>query len=154
MVTAKTIGTADKGDPIRFISGVYDGETGWFDSSNAHTPKMYYVIVDNDNGKGIYTRVGKSSVADHSNITVTSPFTAALKKVPALEKEMNALCKTLVMCKITEVTPEIMELLQENIKKVATQHQKGKKGHPAVVYNIDPWDDELDTDAISMKDEM
>jgi hypothetical protein len=132
-----TINSSEKGEAIRFIDGIYEGMAGWYEKGRAPTPKMYYVIVDKGEGNGIKTRVARKSMADATR-PITDPFTAALARVPTLEREIKAMCKTLVMCKITEISADITDFIQETLTEAAAQN-KGTKSRPALVYDIDVW---------------
>jgi hypothetical protein len=58
---------------------------------------------------------------------VTSKLTAALAQVPAIKKELDALCTTRSMSKITEITPEVQAFFQKKLSAV-TLRKKGRKG--------------------------
>jgi len=55
---------ATKGDHVRFTGGVYEGKTGWLDTSRDETPCYVYVIVLMENREEKPTRVTKKFVQD------------------------------------------------------------------------------------------
>eukprot|EP00957_Ditylum_brightwellii_P199720 15224717-Ditylum_brightwellii.AAC.1 len=54
----------EAGAPIRFISGIYEGKTGWTNKTKEATLKRIYVIVQLDDGSQKRTFVAKKNVAE------------------------------------------------------------------------------------------
>lgn len=133
----------DKGAPVRFQGGTHHGLDGWLDESCTHTEASYFVIVDKGGGKGYYTAVRRRSVA----APFTPPATRlgkAIRSVPDIEKHVNALCTTLVKCKIHAPDDELFAFIGEKLTNIVDEQSKKKK--PALVYDFEYWsDDNKDT---------
>eukprot|EP00523_Entomoneis_sp_CCMP467_P009448 CAMPEP_0168733370 /NCGR_PEP_ID=MMETSP0724-20121128/8257_1 /TAXON_ID=265536 /ORGANISM="Amphiprora sp., Strain CCMP467" /LENGTH=380 /DNA_ID=CAMNT_0008780429 /DNA_START=23 /DNA_END=1162 /DNA_ORIENTATION=- len=61
-VAARNSNSNGKGSPIQFVSGKYQGKSGWLDKNLGETAKMIYVIVSMNQGNEIFTRVMKGSI--------------------------------------------------------------------------------------------
>jgi hypothetical protein len=87
---------SSKGKAIRFWNGVYDGRTGWINTSKVSHNDRLYVIVDLGNGLEKEACVSVWSV---SNPLPKNPKTyadALYIQKPAIEKTMKKLARQLV----------------------------------------------------------
>jgi len=126
-----------KGNAIRFVGGIYVGQTGWIDAEKKETPKQVSVIVDLGNGKTKRTRVNKESVEKPSEAP-SCYAEAVMQQCPDIEKRMNKLCSELAKCKIAIDAWGIMEILNEKLHK-ATKKQASmgsKATYRQVVFTI------------------
>ena len=149
MVKAITIDDADKGSPVRFQGGKYAGMNGWLDATQKQPPVKRHVIVDQGNGKGIYTCVDSKSIATPFR-KATNQLESAVQQVALIEKQLAALCVTLVKCQIRKVSPELTALLQAKLLEAVVVHENKKtRSQPALRYDIDLWDDDLTNDDLT-----
>ena len=83
---------SQKGEPIRFVAGTYNGKRGWIDISRAATAKMFPVIVDMGEGVEKITAVRKTSVQKQSERKEPSSFEEAiLDQQPKVKHAMKRL---------------------------------------------------------------
>lgn len=124
------------GDEIRFVGGKHEGKAGWIDTSKKPTPKMFYVIVNEDDGTKTATRVMKESVVDAKRALV-EPSTfedACLQQHPEIDRMMDKLAERLAMCSVVP-TDHLGTVFLKKLHKANTkQFNKGKK---ALWYKVD-----------------
>jgi hypothetical protein len=117
---------SDKGDPIRFTRGTYQGKTGWCNKDKESKKTRLYVIVDLGRGKMKRTWVKKSSVKPAIRSRPTSYSEAVLQQCPDLEEKLEKLCAELAMCKIEKDPIGIEKIISDKLNE-ACQMQAGKK---------------------------
>jgi 4-diphosphocytidyl-2C-methyl-D-erythritol kinase len=125
------------GEEIHFVAGKHKGKKGWIDTSKTHTPKMYYVVVSNeDKGTKTATRVMKESVVDAKSVIIPSTVLeeACLQQHPDINRMMDNLAEKLAMCSVGP-TERLGMIFLEKVQKANTkQLSKGKK---ALWYKVD-----------------
>jgi hypothetical protein len=129
-----TVDDEDQGRAIRFQTGNYAGETAWINKSQQQKLVKCHVIVNKGNSKGFFVTVDRKSLAEPF-AKANCQLSFALQQVAKIEVHMNALCSTLVMCQITTVTPEYIELLMAKLHDAFIAHQ-GTKLRPSKRYDI------------------
>ena len=140
--------TADenKGDPIKFVSGIYKGRKGWVNKTKGKTTKEIYVIVAEDEKMGLLTkatRVRQSSVEPINNEEPRSYEEAVLQQHPDVDEAMSKLALLMVQCRITPEysTDEIHCLMKEKLEKAWIDY--GKLGHKAK-FRSTSWNEKTD----------
>ena len=73
----------------------------WLDAVKKATAKMVYVLIEDTSGEPLRsTRVLKTSVAQLHSGQPTSRFEAMLRQLPALERDIDKICKKIAKCKV------------------------------------------------------
>jgi hypothetical protein len=127
---------SDKGEPIRFVRGLYKGKTGWLNKEKGSTECQFYVIVSMANNKIKRTRVNKESVAAPRDEMAPSSYAEALlQQHPDLEEKMDILCRELAKCKIQKDAAGIYKILNRKIEEaIKRQSKKSKAVYREVIF--------------------
>ena len=132
--------TGRRGNPIRFVTGIYVGKTGWVDTEREATPHYIHVIVHRVKKKDgsvvdTATKVKKSSVAFTDPGPPQTFAEAILRQQPKIEQTMNKLCRQLAMCGLGGDDVAIHYIF--TLKLRAAAQEQYDKGSDAVWKQID-----------------